>query len=119
MIGGGTEHVWWLCKYVPDPTRNEPRIVGAMVRRASDMLGPELRFLESPSFLLPEHADQYKGFTEYWTKVWGSHGQKAFHWLTKQSSHSPNFRWEFAGSRIATSLVFDELFRLLVEPENR
>lgn len=118
-MSGPIEHQWFICKYTPDAMRNEPRNVGAVVRRASDKMRPELRFIEAPSFLRAEHEAEYKGFVEYWTKVWDHHGQTAFHWLTKQSKHSPNFRWEFSGRRMANVLVFDELFKLLVEPENR
>lgn len=119
MLGGGTEHIWYLAKYTPDPMRNEPRNVGAVVRRATDKTTPEIRFLEAPDFIREEHAAEFKGFVEYWTKVWDTQGQKAFHWLTKQSKHSPHFRWEFSGQRIATALVFDELFKFLVDPSHR
>ncbi len=113
------EHQWFIAKYTPDHMRNEPRNVGAIARSAKTTVRPELRFLDAPTFLRPQHEDEYKGFVEYWTKVWDTQGTKAFHWLTKPSKHSPSFRWEHAGSRIARALIFDELFKVLVEPESR
>ncbi len=111
------EYQWFLCKYVPDAMRNEPRNVGALVRSAKTTSHPELRFLEEPHFLRAQHEAEFKGFVEYWTKVWDTQGQKAFHWLTRPSKHSPSFRWEHAGSRVARGLVFDELFEILVKPD--
>lgn len=112
------EHQWFLARYTADDLRGETRNVAVLLRTANEPL-PRLRFLDPPPFLRKEHEVEWKGWKDYWEKVWAEHGAKAFYWLTKRSERSPHFFWELAGSRIAAAVDFEAMFEVLVAPEGR
>lgn len=113
------EHQWYLARYVADDLRGETRNVGVILR-AANIDVPKIRLLDPPTFLRPEHVEEWKGWASYWRKVWVEHGgAKPFYWITKPSKHSPHFFWQMAGSRVCTTVDFDQMFELLVKPENR
>jgi hypothetical protein len=124
-----SEHQWFLAQYTPDELRFEPRNVGVLVREALktkaqlqlvEKYRPDMRFLDDKqfSFLRPEHAQEWIDFRSYWDSVWEKHGTKAFYWLTK-TKYTPHFRWILAGAQMASAVDFDQMFTLLVLPENR
>lgn len=124
MSGPPVEHQWFLARYIADDLRGETRNVGVIVRAANDKLPvPRVRLLDPIPFLRPEHAEEWKGWAAYWGpagRAWLEHGgQKPFYWLTKPSNRSPHFRWDLAGARMVTAVDFEQMFELLVKPENR
>ena len=113
------EHQWFLARYVADDLRGETRNVGVILRAANDKIPvPRVRLLDPVPFLRPEHLEEWKGWAAHWGptgSTWRDHG----FWLTKPSKHSPHFFWQMAGSRVCSIVDFDEMFNLLVKPENR
>ena len=113
------EHQWWLARYVADDLRGETRNVGVILR-AANLPMPKIQLLDPVSFLRPEHHEEWKGWASYWRKVWDEHGgTKPFYWIAKPSKHSPHFFWQMGGARIVSVVDFEEMFSLLVKPENR
>lgn len=119
MMTAPIEHQWFLARYVRDDLRGETRNVGVILRVAN-ALTPKVRFLDPVPFLLPDHAEEWAGWKTYWETAWEKHGgAKPFYWLCKRTPKSPHLFWELAGSRMATLVDFDQMFDLLVKPENR
>jgi hypothetical protein len=106
---------WFLCKFIPDPFRNEPRNIGLIYRPADGPL--KTRFLDPnhlPAWVAGDGA-RYRERTTKWLATIEKHGSKCLHWLPKRKNQEPYYI-EFAGARFVTGDAdFDAMFKELVE----
>lgn len=117
---------WYLCKYIPDLERNEPRNVGLIVRPAD---GPMTwRFMTIGEFgnvgrpttapakeLAAGRMEAYREQIGKWTGILEKHGEKCLRWITKRSKKTPRFYIELAGGRIVAGRIdMDAFFERLV-----
>ncbi len=113
---------WYLCKYIPDLERNEPRNVGVIVRPAD---GPVVwRFMDDGHFgnlgrpttspteeLEPGRLEAFREQRAKWIGTLEKYREKYLSWITKRSKKMPHFYVELAGSRlVAGRFDLDAMF---------